>query len=216
MSIVNDPFFEFKSHLPENFRPTYSQFEHFAGHYVKSSGGRQDVDPATFDWASFKNAVDGQNPQELVVDTYINRNLPLQNDDASVPKMVDKVMQMLPSLLPENAVKLPKLKEQLEKTIHDLDGVLHGEEDPNSRSSTGVVADRHEFREYRALIGLGDEDSKEYLSSDLLTIKVNAHYKKETTWGGLGRPKITKELTAIVNRMHVLVAQPFTDPANAK
>jgi len=226
---TGDYFYEFKSdNISEELDPTYDQFEKFAKHFVKESSDK-DI-PPSFDWAAYQKAVQDiatEDPQKLVVDGYVNRPLPLQGDKASVPNMVAELMKSLPILLTPGVVDLTELQESLEAEFLDLNDVLgdQPEDDPeegnpvaqntNSQQRSGpqtskVLIDRQGVREFRALVGAGDPDMKGYLTCDLLTVKTTAHYKKEKPL--FGAVKITKDISAIVNRMHLEVIQSFTDP----
>lgn len=153
-----------------------------------------------FNWADFKRALDNWETETLCIDSFTTSFIPLQNMNASVSTMVGKVMELLPSLLPKEAVDRSKLEHGLTTVLHDLDGLWEDKED----KQITLLNERTLFREYRALIGVSFNDPN-YFRCVATTVAVDGYFKKESRWWGFGTPEITKTLNANISVMELVV-----------
>lgn len=157
-----------------------------------------------FDWGGFKSVLDDQEPESVNIGDFNGTPIPLQGDNASVSTLVGKVSDLLPNLLPDD-LKYSGLKSQLTSSLKDLDGLWEDQSKvPDEKSLT---------REYRAIVGV-PSDKPDYLSTVVATVKVVGHYKAEKGgFGGIGKPKITKELNASISVLGLVVVKSFTSPS---
>ncbi|KAF9466914.1 hypothetical protein BDZ94DRAFT_91359 [Collybia nuda] len=199
-------FFEYIK-LPSDLISAHNQVKDLAVRFVKSAD--EDTHSNQFDWGGFKTALDNQDAENITIGGFTNSPIPLQGDDATVSTMVDKIMNLLPSLLPSEPVDQSQMKNELNSSLADLDQLW---DDGNQAGASGVLSEKWLSREYRVLAGV-PAGQPNYLQSIVASVTVKGHFKKESTWGGLGRPKITKELDAAVKVMQLMVAKGFTNPS---
>ncbi|KAF8657972.1 hypothetical protein AX16_002133 [Volvariella volvacea WC 439] len=192
--LVTSPFYEYVK-LPDDLLPAYNQVKKLALTYVNEG---------SFNWDDFRSFVSNADKEKIAPEDFNSMPFKLEGDDANVSSLVDRVMQLLPPFLDKEVVDQNKLKEDLTSEFGDLDPLWDGKEPEGTRS----VIEHNLTREYRALVG-APADKPGYLRVNVATVKADGHYKKETRFGGIFPPKITKDGKVSIKVMTLFVVKGF-------
>lgn len=152
-----------------------------------------------FDWEGFKRVISDQDAENINISSSSTTSMPLQGTNVNVSRLVDKVMALLPELLPKDVVDQFKMRNELTSSLTDLDGLTEGF-----------------WREYATIVGV-PSSLPNYLNSIMATVTAHGCFKEEsgswTPWR-VYEPKIIKELNANITVMQLVVAKDFTSPLN--
>lgn len=182
--------------LPDDLVPTNQEVVNFIGRYVNDSNQVT----SRFDWGGFKSAVDGYNGPNLAIADFFNTSIPLNDAEARVSTLVDKLMAQLPGILPGGGIDTAKLKDGLNASFQDLNSPLNADK-PGSQQLT---------REFRAIVAVPNANLADHFRSAVATVTAEADIETQSSCF-----KITtsKNLKATINIMELEVIKGFKNPS---
>ncbi|KAF8641418.1 hypothetical protein AX16_009982, partial [Volvariella volvacea WC 439] len=127
------PFFEYV-HLPDNLLPTYVQVKKQASQYVVQD---------KFNWNGFKSFVDNADDSQIALDGLNVLPIKLQGDNANVATLVNRVMELLPSLVPQGAIDKSQMRNNLTSEYRALVGTPASQSEQLKAYVATVTAEGH-------------------------------------------------------------------------
>ncbi|KAL1738635.1 delta-endotoxin CytB [Schizophyllum fasciatum] len=187
------------SKLPKPLVPTSMQVMKFSGNFVKVTN-----DVKTFDWAGFKNAVNGYKGDDLTFDKFKENTI--ARSDATVRIMVDKIVKFLLEAL-SVVIDADELTATIEATFLNLKSAKSNGWADFSKSRES----NNSSWEYRILFAVPNPDLEDYFYSLITTIKLEADIAEESSWWGLVSSSHSN-FSATIDSMELVVKEGFRNP----
>ncbi|OCH88328.1 delta-endotoxin CytB [Obba rivulosa] len=202
MSIANEPqHFDTFSKLPPALVTTSIQVTKFSGSYVKF-GSDQEI--ASFDWISFKAAIDAYKADDLSFDKF--KNTTIARSESTVNVMADKIAQFLLEAL-SVIIDKKELAATIEATFTNLKSASSNGWADFNKSSTY----ENSSWEYRVLFSVPNPDLADWFYTLVTTIKLEADIQDESSWWGLVSSS-SHNFSAEISAMELIVQKGFKNP----
>ncbi|KAF8604056.1 hypothetical protein BDV93DRAFT_522865 [Ceratobasidium sp. AG-I] len=195
--------FDIFSVLPPTFSHTVTEITKYCAAHVKDTSGNYGK---SFDWKSFKYAIDRYDGEELVFDKYNNRNISPQEStlDSVTGTYADFLFQTF-----KPPIQREELTQSLLNTITDLRWAKENGWASFVPAEPGMKTDEPQsFWELRLFIMSPSPQLPSDFCAVLTTIKIGANLKDEADWYNLDR-QTSKKFSYLATAMNLVVTKGF-------